>query len=231
MSDLDSDIHSALDLTLMKAAGVPAPTQNVDEPSDLKNPAQVIAKSLYPCAFSNRMYMISFQSFCQSTKESREKQMTSQRKLHVRHTFEDVDELGRVLCKFVCTTFWAGQFEAVRAEYLKDDENIGFIRSLSMSRKWSAQGGKSGANFSKSVDDRFIIKVVSKVELQMFLDFAPAYFEYMAKACFHGLPTVLCKLLGVYTVGYHNKETGKKVMENVVIMENIFYQVCGVLRA
>ncbi len=46
----------------------------------------------------------------------------------------------------------------------------------------------------------------------------------MAKAYYHSLPTVLCKILGVYTVRYHNKESGKKVVENVVVMENIFYQ-------
>lgn len=33
----------------------------------------------------------------------------------------------------------------------------------------------------------------------------------MAKAYYHNLPTVLCKILGVYTVRYDNKETGKKV--------------------
>ena len=37
-------------------------------------------------------------------------------------------------------------------------------------------GGKSGAAFSKTSDDRFVIKCISKVELQMFLEFAPAYF-------------------------------------------------------
>lgn len=79
----------------------------------------------------------------------------------------------------------------------------------------------------------------------MFNEFAPAYFEYMAKAYYHNLPTVLCKILGissfnamkfkfvfdlkiycsgVYTVRYHNKETGKRVVENVVTMENIFYK-------
>ena len=35
--------------------------------------------------------------------------------------------------------------------------------------------------------------------------------EYMAKAYYHNLPTVLCKILGIYTVRYDNKETGKKV--------------------
>lgn len=93
-----------------------------------------------------------------------------------------------------------------------------------MSARWGAQGGKSGAHFSKSMDERFVVKVISKVELQMFLDFAPAYFEYMAKAYYHNLPTVLCKVLGAYSIGCHNKETGKKMMENVVVMENIFYK-------
>lgn len=59
----------------------------------------------------------------------------------------------------------------------------------------------------------------------MFLEFAPAYFEYMAKAYFNPIPSVLCKIFGVFKVGHHNKETDKRVTENVVIMENIFYQV------
>lgn len=47
----------------------------------------------------------------------------------------------------------------------------------------------------------------------------------MAKAYYHNLPTVLCKILGVYTIRFDNRETGKKAIENVVVMENIFYQV------
>ncbi len=47
----------------------------------------------------------------------------------------------------------------------------------------------------------------------------------MAKAYYHNLPTVLCKILGVYTVRYDNKETNKKGTENIVVMENIFYEV------
>jgi hypothetical protein len=47
----------------------------------------------------------------------------------------------------------------------------------------------------------------------------------MAKAYYHNLPTVLCKILGIYTIRYDNKETGKKATENVVVMENIFYEV------
>ena len=37
-------------------------------------------------------------------------------------------------------------------------------------------------------------------------------------------PTVLCKILGVYQIGYHNRVTGKRTMEQVAVMQNIF---CG----
>ena len=154
--------------------------------------------------------------------------MTSQKKSTIRHKFVDKGFYNEeILCKFYCDVYWATQFEALRSTYFtSSDDNDNFIRSLANTTKWMAQGGKSGATFSKTMDDRFIVKVISKVELQMFLDFAPAYFDYMANALFDNLYfTVLCKILGVYTIGYDNKETEKKVTENVVVMENIFYKV------
>ena len=90
-----------------------------------------------------------------------------------------------------------------------------YIRSLATSFAWAASGGKSGASFSRTSDNRFVIKCISRTELQMFLDCAPAYFEYLSKAFFHGLPTVLCKIVGVYQIGYHNRVTGKRTMEQV----------------
>ena len=38
-----------------------------------------------------------------------------------------------------------------------------------------------------------------------------------------GRPTVLCKIVGVYQIGVHNRETGKRSMEQVAVMQNIFY--------
>ena len=94
---------------------------------------------------------------------------------------------------------------------MNDDDDEGYIRSLSLASRWNAQGGKSGASFSRTTDNRFVVKHITRTELQMFLDFAPAYFEYMAKSFYHGLPTTLCKILGVYQIGFHNRSTGKKV--------------------
>lgn len=183
---------------------------------------------------------------------AREKQLLSNRKTHIKHRFEDVDNKGLPVCKYICHSFWATQFEALRVTYFEnmnifaDDQatppeknnkgnNInspnaalhsseGFIRSLSASVDWQTSGGKSGAGFSKTGDDRFVIKLISRTELQMFLEFAPAYFEYMSKAVFHTLPTALVKILGVYQIGYHNRVTGKKNMEQVVVLENLFYK-------
>lgn len=47
----------------------------------------------------------------------------------------------------------------------------------------------------------------------------------MGKAYYSPMPSVLCKIFGVYKVASHNKETDKRLDENVVVMENIFYQV------
>lgn len=104
----------------------------------------------------------------------------------------------------MCTTFWSVQFNAVRQAFMnpqisnghKDSTNNdiiisglpispssnldiekSYIRSLATSFAWAASGGKSGASFSRTSDDRFVIKCISRTELQMFLDCAPAYFE------------------------------------------------------
>ena len=47
--------------------------------------------------------------------------------------------------------------------------------------------------------------------------------KYLSKAFFHDLPTVLCKIVGVYQIGYHNSVTGKGTMEQVAVIQNIFF--------
>lgn len=169
-----------------------------------------------------------------------ERRMLTRNKSHIKNTFRDYDEKGQQTCKFVCTTYWATQFHAVRQAFLapssKDQSSSDasdapssmdiekcYVQSLSSADSWDASGGKSGASFARTVDQRFVIKCISRTELQMFLDCAPAYFEYLNKAFFHGLPTVLCKIVGVYQIGYHNRVTGKRTMEQVAVMQNIFY--------
>jgi hypothetical protein len=47
---------------------------------------------------------------------------------------------------------------------------------------WEAKGGKSNSQFRKTLDNRFVIKEMSKQEVQSFLDFAPKYVQYITSA-------------------------------------------------
>lgn len=138
----------------------------------------------------------------ETERQGTERRMLNRNKSHIKHTFRDFDGKGQVSCKFVCTTYWATQFHSVRQGFLTDlhkkdttshnhlsTEEIeqSYIESLSSAYSWTATGGKSGASFARTSDNRFVIKCISRTELQMFLDCAPAYFEYLSKAFFHGL--------------------------------------------
>lgn len=138
----------------------------------------------------------------------------------------------------MCHSFWALQFHALRAVFCGRDtrgqdmraayraaleETESYVHSLASSAAWDARGGKSGARFFRTRCGRFVVKFVSRTELQMFNEVAPAYFEYMAKAVFQQVPSALVKILGVYQLGYHNRQTGKRCMEQAVVMQNLFY--------
>ncbi|KAG0269558.1 1-phosphatidylinositol-3-phosphate 5-kinase [Actinomortierella ambigua] len=119
-----------------------------------------------------------------------------------------------------CKIFYMEQFHALRKSSGCD---YSYIQSLARCMKWDASGGKSGSSFLKTRDDRFIMKQLSKVELEAFIKFAPHYFEYMHKAIYHKLPTVLAKIFGFYRVGYKNGALGRTMNMDVLIMENLFY--------
>lgn len=210
-------------------------TYNSGEPASVQSRNRIDSKANDPSKNPS-------QNFPLSPLEERkgiERRMLMRNKSHIKHTFRDFDEKGQQTCKFICTTYWATQFHSVRQAFLtsssssKDQGPMSspsvqdiekcYIQSLSSAYSWNASGGKSGASFARTADDRFVIKCISRTELQMFLDCAPAYFEYLSKAFFHGLPTVLCKIVGVYQIGYHNRVTGKRTMEQVAVMQNIFF--------
>ena len=80
-------------------------------------------------------------------------------------------------CSF--KAFFADQFDALRRNCKCETQ---YIESLARCVKWDAIGGKSGAAFLKTKDDRFIVKEVDKAEMKALLNWAPRYFEYMSKA-------------------------------------------------
>ncbi|KAL0090125.1 hypothetical protein J3Q64DRAFT_1879354, partial [Phycomyces blakesleeanus] len=123
--------------------------------------------------------------------------------------------------KFFCKIFFSEQFDALRRNCGCDES---FILSLASCLKWDSSGGKSGSAFLKTKDDRLLMKQMSRYELDAFLLFAPAYFQYMAEASFSELPTVLAKIFGFYSIGYKNSATGKSMRMDLLVMENLFYQ-------
>ncbi|MQL93056.1 hypothetical protein Taro_025686 [Colocasia esculenta] len=114
--------------------------------------------------------------------------------LHVRVSFSD--DGGKV--KYTVTCYYAKSFDALRRTCCPSE--LDFVRSLSRCKKWGAQGGKSNVFFAKSLDDRFIIKQVTKTELESFIKFAPEYFKYLSESISTGSPTCLAKILGIYQV-------------------------------
>ncbi|KAM7438945.1 hypothetical protein ABFA07_011646 [Porites harrisoni] len=133
---------------------------------------------------------------------------------HFKHQFADST------CRFFCSIYFAEQFRLLRKRIFADGEEK-YIRSLQHSVAWGARGGKSGSAFFKSFDDRFVMKQMSKQELQCFLEFAPHYFRYVNKALDEQRPTLLAKILGIYRIGFKNPQSSLR--QDVLVMENLFY--------
>lgn len=121
---------------------------------------------------------------------------TSSKASHIKVSFEENGPLGKA--KFTVLCYFAKCFEALRKKCCPSE--IDFVRSLSRCKNWGAQGGKSNVFFAKSLDDRFIIKQVTKTELESFIKFASEYFKYLSESISTGSPTCLAKILGIYQV-------------------------------
>ncbi|KAM5326304.1 1-phosphatidylinositol 3-phosphate 5-kinase isoform 3-T4 [Glossophaga mutica] len=145
--------------------------------------------------------------------DTQKKQLTNP---HVELQFSDAN------AKFYCRLYYAGEFHKMREVILGSSEED-FIRSLSHSSPWQARGGKSGAAFYATEDDRFILKQMPRLEVQSFLDFAPHYFSYITNAVQQKRPTALAKILGVYRIGYKNSQNNTEKKLDLLVMENLFY--------
>ena len=134
--------------------------------------------------------------------------------------------------KFDVKVFFADQFDALRRDSGCEPN---FVESLARCLPWEAGGGKSGSAFLKTRDDRYIIKEISRLEMDAFLRFAPSYFKYMSRAIFqdvHALlplllnpqmPTALAKIFGFFRLSIKNSATGKSQRLDVLVMEHLFY--------
>ncbi|XP_015882443.3 putative 1-phosphatidylinositol-3-phosphate 5-kinase FAB1C [Ziziphus jujuba] len=141
---------------------------------------------------------------------------------HLRISFGDESSTGGGKVKFSVTCYYAKQFDSLRKKCCPSE--VDFVRSLSRCRRWSAQGGKSNVYFAKSLDERFIIKQVTKTELESFEEFAPQYFKYLTDSLSSGSPTCLAKVLGIYQVTVKHLKGGKETRMDLMVMENLFFK-------
>lgn len=140
----------------------------------------------------------------------------SQPSQHIEVQFADSNS------NFYCRCYFVEQFANLRILVLPAGEE-GYVRSLARCVQWAARGGKSGSSFCKTKDDRFILKEMSKLEMQLFLDFAPHYFSYISRCLSLGQPTLLGKIVGVYRVVFRNSSSNATLRSNLLVMENLFY--------
>ena len=156
--------------------------------------------------------------------------MESSEPTHVRFTLNDDGvSSGRPSSQYAVTVYYAAQFDAMRRLALG---NADFVRSLCRCRKWHPRGGKSGAFFAKSWDDRFVIKQLGRTELIGFLGFAPSYFQYVARIlCDEGngetTASALAKVFGVYQVTVKLARGNGEIKMDLLVMENLLYGRTG----
>ncbi|KAJ6641206.1 putative 1-phosphatidylinositol 3-phosphate 5-kinase [Pseudolycoriella hygida] len=103
-----------------------------------------------------------------------------------------------------------------------DETRSTFARSLCTSVRWEARGGKSGSKFCKTLDDRFVLKEMSKMDVTIFENFAPNYFSYVNQCLQKGQPTLLAKIFGVFRVTIKKKDSVQE--KSLLVMENLFYE-------
>lgn len=140
--------------------------------------------------------------------------MTKAKSNHLKYQF--IDGNTNLSCKI----FYSEQFEAFRKSCGTDES---FIQSLSRCVKWNSSGGKSGSYFLKTLDNRYIVKELSKSELESFVSIAPFYFKYISQSMFNTLSTAIAKIFGFYQIHIKNSITGKTFKMDFLIMENLFY--------
>ncbi|URE23905.1 Phosphatidylinositol-4-phosphate 5-Kinase [Musa troglodytarum] len=138
--------------------------------------------------------------------------------MHVRVSFAVNGPHGKV--RYSVTCYYAKCFDSLRRTCCPSE--LDFIRSLSRCKNGEHRVGRAMSSL-KSLDDRFIIKQVTKTELESFIKFAPEYFKYLLESISTGSPTCLAKILGIYQVAVKNLKGGKESRMDVLVMENLLF--------
>ncbi|CAG2172837.1 unnamed protein product, partial [Oppiella nova] len=194
------------------------------------DPASIISYALTSSEYERQLAELMRQSSSPLIKRkvtiSSELEATSESKAPTNPLTQHIDiQYSDFNAKFYCCVYFADQFRKFRANVLDavNGEEL-YIRSLSSSVPWKARGGKSGSTFCKSFNDRFILKEMTKLELQSFLNIANYYFDYYLRAISESKPTMLARIVGVYRTSYKNTATNTASKLYLLVMENLFYR-------
>ncbi|KZM19690.1 1-phosphatidylinositol-3-phosphate 5-kinase [Ascochyta rabiei] len=197
-----------------------AQIEHVWEDSDIivreDEPSSIIALAL-----SSPDYLAKLQSFrgdpsgldMESMEGSIERNLLHDKNTNIRYGFTNRG------VKAQCKIFYAQSFDALRRKCGVADR---FVESLSRCSKYESKGGKSKSIFLKTLDDRFILKSLSPIEVQAFFRFAPNYFAFTHQNLFRQLPSVIAKMFGLFQVQIKTP-TGRDFDWFMLVMENLFY--------
>jgi len=128
--------------------------------------------------------------------------------------------LERKYLEYKIKVYFPNQFEALRTIFCASNDE--FLKSIRQSFEWSVSGGKSKANFFKTIDSKYVIKNISEMEFNMFIELALNYFKHISKFLLHGMPSAMAKILGAYSIKI-KYPGGKENSFYMIYMENIYY--------
>ncbi|RDI77595.1 hypothetical protein Vi05172_g12430 [Venturia inaequalis] len=143
-----------------------------------------------------------------------ERNMLNTKSTNIKYAFENRGVRAQ------CKIFYAESFDALRRKCGVADR---FVESISRSLKWDSKGGKTKSLFLKTLDDRFVLKSLSQIEVASFFKFAPNYFAFMHQNLFHQLPSVIAKMMGLFQITIRNPQSGLEFNWFMLVMENLFY--------
>jgi hypothetical protein len=123
--------------------------------------------------------------------------------------------------RFYVRHFFPRQFFALRQRYCGGE--FQFVQSLANCFDWKASGGKSKATFSKTLDDRYVLKSISEKEFSMFLEVGLEYFGYLSDSIVSKKSTCLVKILGMFELASRDSMGNFTETQYVVVMPNLFY--------
>ncbi|XP_031120653.1 1-phosphatidylinositol-3-phosphate 5-kinase FAB1B isoform X2 [Ipomoea triloba] len=180
-----------------------------DEPSSIISYA--LLSPDYHAQISNESEKVTPESSGSESSSFSDPSFYSTNVLHPCISFSEPGPEGKVEYRVTC--YYARQFEALKKACCISE--LDFIHSLSRSTKCNS------ISHAKTLDNRLIVKVVGKKELESFIMFAPSYFKYLSDSIASSTPTCLAKIFGIYEITSKNLKDGKESKTKVLVMENL----------